>query len=103
MSYAANPASSKRVMTPTSRFTLCFCLSVLTLGPFGLGVGPLLSRYLRRRAERLYPLEAGQAKVRDTGFSWGQMWLIAAAAVMGLVGAVVLLPALVFLFLGAFG
>lgn len=95
------PASTKRVMMPTSRFTLCFCLSVLLLGPFGLLAGPLLSRYLRRRAERLYPAEAGQAARSDLGFTWGQMVLIAAAAVMGLVGALVLLPTLAFVFLGA--
>lgn len=100
MSYATHPASTKRVMTPTTRFTLCFCLSVLMLGPFGLVVGPLLSRFLRRRAERLHPAEAGHAERNDPGFGWGQMWLIAAAGVMGLVGALVLLPTLVFVFLG---
>jgi len=87
-------------MMPTTRFTWCFCLSVLMLGPFGLVVGPVLSRLLRRRAERLYPAEAGHAARRDLGFGWGQMWLIAAAGVMGLVGALVLLPTLAFVFLG---
>lgn len=99
MSYVTHPVSTKRVMTPTTRFTWCFCLSVLMLGPFGLVVGPVLSRLLRRRAERLYPAEAGHAQRRDPGFGWGQVWLVAAAAVMGLVGALVLLPTLFFLFL----
>jgi len=98
MSYATHPpASTKRVLQPTTRFTLCFCLSAVLLGPFGLVAGPLLSRYLRRRAERLYPAEAGHAQRRDLGFSWGQMVLIAVAAAMGLVGAVALLPAVAYL------
>ena len=99
MSYVTQPVSTKRVMTPTTRFTWCFCLAVLLLGPFGLIVGPVLSRVLRRRAERLYPAEAGHAQRRDPGFGWGQVWLVAAAGVMGLVGAVVLLPTLLFAFL----
>lgn len=104
MSYATHPpASTKRVLQPTTRFTLCFCLSVLMLGPFGLVVGPLLSRYMRRRAERIYPAEAGHAARSDLGFGWGQMVLIAAAAMMGLVGAMVLLPTLAFIVLGGFG
>lgn len=99
MSYVTHPVSTKRVMTPTTRFTWCFCLSVLMLGPFGLVVGPMLSRLLRRRAERLYPAEAGHAARGDLGFGWGQVWLVAAAAVMGLVGAVVLLPTVAVVFL----
>lgn len=100
--YPATPTVS--VMTPQARFTLCFCVAVLLTGPFGLLIGPVLSRLLRRRAERLYPLAAAQARQRSAGhFNVGQIWAITACGLMGLVGALVMLPTVFFVLLGMFG
>lgn len=92
------------VMTPQARFTLCFCVAVLLTGPFGLVIGPVLSRVLRRRAERLHPLAAAQAQQRSAGhFNVGQIWAITACGAMGLIGALVMLPTIFFVLLGMFG
>ena len=94
MTYYA-PTSTVSVMTPQARFTLCFCIAVLLTGPFGLVIGPVLSRLLRRRAERLHPLAAAQAQQRSAGhFNVGQIWAITACGFMALAGALLILPAL---------
>ncbi|MPT01352.1 MAG: hypothetical protein E2581_23090 [Pseudomonas sp.] len=100
--YPATPTAS--VMTPQARFTLCFCIAVLLTGPFGLVIGPVLSRLLRRRAERLHPLAAAQAQQRNAGhFNVGQIWAITACGIMGLIGALIMLPTVFFVLLGMFG
>lgn len=100
--YPATPTAS--VMTPQARFTLCLCVAVLLTGPFGLVIGPVLSRLLRRRAERLHPLAAAQAQQRSAGhFNVGQIWAITACGLMGLIGALVMLPTIFFVLLGIFG
>lgn len=102
MSYQPVPTVS--VMTPQARFTLCFCIAVLLTGPFGLIIGPVLSRLFRRRAERLYPTAAHAAAQRSAGhFNAGQLWAIAACGVFGLIGLVALMPALFFLVLSVVG
>ncbi|WP_447896450.1 hypothetical protein [Stenotrophomonas acidaminiphila] len=103
MTYYA-PTSTVSVMTPQARFTLCFCVAVLLTGPFGLVVGPVLSRLLLRRAERLHPFAAAQARQRSAGhFNVGQIWAITACGIMGLIGALVMLPTVFFVLLGMFG
>ncbi|PPJ42322.1 MULTISPECIES: hypothetical protein [unclassified Pseudoxanthomonas] len=98
------PASTVSVMTPQARFTLCVCVAVLLTGPFGLVIGPVLSRLLRRRAERLHPFAAAQAQQRSGGhFNVGQIWAITACGLMGLIGAIVMLPTALFVVLGIFG
>lgn len=102
MSYQPVPTVS--VMTPQARFTLCFCIAVLLTGPFGLIIGPVLSRLFRRRAERLYPTAAHAAAQRSAGhFDAGQLWAITACGVFGLIGLVALMPALFFLVLSVVG
>ncbi|MBO9757945.1 hypothetical protein [Xanthomonas phaseoli] len=102
MSYQPVPTVS--VMTPQARFTLCFCIAVLLTGPFGLIIGPVLSRLFRRRAERLYPTAAHAAAQRSAGhFNAGQLWAITACGVFGLIGLVALMPALFFLVLSVIG
>ncbi|MGW8340918.1 hypothetical protein Xkhy_21330 [Xanthomonas axonopodis pv. khayae] len=96
MSYQPVPTVS--VMTPQARFTLCFCIAVLLTGPFGLVLGPVLSRLLRRKAERLYPGAAHAAAQRSAGhFNAGQLWAITACGVIGLISLVALAPSLFFL------
>ncbi|WP_426683759.1 hypothetical protein ABFU84_08670 [Xanthomonas translucens pv. undulosa] len=96
MSY--QPAPTVSVMTPQARFTLCFCVAVFLTGPFGLVLGPVFSRLFRRRAERLYPAAARAAAQRSGGrFNWGQLWAITACGVVGLIGALALLPSLFFM------
>nr|WP_229637899.1 hypothetical protein [Xanthomonas phaseoli] len=96
MSYQPVPTVS--VMTPQARFTLCFCIAVLLTGPFGLVLGPVVSRLFRRRAERLYPAAAHAAAQRSAGhFNAGQLWAITACGVFGLIGLVALAPSVVFL------
>ncbi|OOX26005.1 hypothetical protein Xazr_16835 [Xanthomonas campestris pv. azadirachtae] len=91
MSYQPVPTVS--VMTPQARFTLCFCIAVLLTGPFGLIIGPVLSRLFRRRAERLYPAAARAAAQRSGGrCNWGQLWAITACGVVGIVGLVAVVP-----------
>ena len=95
------PTSTVSVMTPQARFTLCFSVAVLLTGPFGLVIGPVLSRLLRKRAERLHPFAASQAQQRSGGhFNVGQIWAITACGLMGLVGALILLPTVAFLVMG---
>ena len=102
MTYYA-PIPTVSVMTPQARFTLCFCVAVLLTGPFGLVIGPVLSRLLRRRAERLHPFAAAQAQQRSAGhFNVGQIWAITACGLMGLIGALVVLPTVFFVLLGMF-
>lgn len=82
-------------MTPQARFTLCFCLAVLLTGPFGLVLGPVLSRLLRRKAERLHPGAAYAAAQRSAGhFNAGQLWAITLCCIFGLVGLLTLVPTL---------
>lgn len=96
--YAPTPTVS--VMTPQARFTLCFCVAVLLTGPFGLVIGPVLSRLLRRRTERLYPLASAQAQQRSAGhFNVGQIWAITACGFMGAIGALLMLPTVAVLML----
>lgn len=100
MNYAHPPVT---VMTPQARFTLCFCLAVLLTGPFGLVIGPVLSRLLRRKAERLHPGAAHAAAQRSAGhFNAGQLWAITLCAIFGTIGLLVLLPTLLFLALSIF-
>lgn len=96
MSYQPGPTVS--VMTPQARFTLCFCVAVFLTGPFGLVLGPVVSRLFRRRAERLYPAAAHAAAQRSAGhFNAGQLWAITACGVVGLIGLVALAPTLLLL------
>ncbi|HHA2503305.1 TPA: hypothetical protein ACOENT_001524 [Stenotrophomonas maltophilia] len=98
MNHAHSPVT---VMTPQARFTLCFCLAVLLTGPFGLVIGPVLSRLLRRKAERLYPGAAYAAAQRSAGhFNAGQLWAITICGVFGIIGLLMLLPTLFFIVLG---
>ncbi|MEA9586905.1 hypothetical protein ACD588_15665 [Xanthomonas campestris pv. campestris] len=76
-------AAPKKVLTPHTRFFRWFSLSLLFLGPFGFIVGPLMARRGLRKAERLYPQEAGAARRRDQGFSWAQWWVMTPLTVMG--------------------
>lgn len=102
MNYAAAPAVS--VMTPQARFTLCFCVAVILTGPFGYIIGPVLSRILRRRAERLYPAAARAAAQRSAGhFNAGQLWAITACGIWGIIGLVALLPSLLFILASVLG
>ncbi|OEZ01241.1 hypothetical protein BIY45_07345 [Stenotrophomonas sp. BIIR7] len=92
------PAPSTSVMTPQARLTLCFCVAVLLTGPFGFIIGPVTSRLLRRRAERLQPVAARAAAERSAGhFNVGQLWAITACGVLGLIGLLALLPTVVFI------
>lgn len=96
MNYAPPPTAS--VMTPQARLTLCFCVAVLLTGPFGFIIGPVMSRVLRRRAERLHPAAAHAAAERSAGhFNVGQLWAITACGVLGLIGLLALLPTVVFI------
>jgi heme exporter protein D len=81
----------KKVLTPHNRFFWWFSLSLLLLGPFGLVVGPLMARRGLRKVERLYPHEAYAARQRDTGFSWGQWWVMTPLVVMMAMGALAFL------------
>lgn len=93
MSYQPVPTVS--VMTPQARFTLCFCIAVLLTGPFGLVIGPVLSRLLRRKAERLHPGAAYAAAQRSAGhFNAGQLWAITLCGIFGIIGLLMLLPTL---------
>ncbi|HEL4242591.1 hypothetical protein I5U23_08425 [Stenotrophomonas maltophilia] len=84
------------VMTPQARFTLCFCIAVLLTGPFGLVIGPVLSRLLRRKAERLHPGAAHAAAKRNAGhFNAGQLWAITICGIFGVIGLVTLIPTVV--------
>ncbi|MBV6667733.1 hypothetical protein KV691_00015 [Xanthomonas euvesicatoria pv. alangii] len=76
-------AAPRRVLTPHNRFFWWFSLSLLMLGPFGFIVGPLMARRGLRKVERLYPQDAYMARQRDTGFSWGQWWVMTPLALMG--------------------
>ncbi|MBV6884031.1 hypothetical protein [Xanthomonas euvesicatoria] len=97
MNHAHPPVT---VLTPQARFTLCFCLAVLLAGPFGLVIGPMLSRLLRRKAERLHPGAAYAAAQRSAGhFNAGQLWAITLCGIFGLIGLVVLLPTMLFMML----
>ncbi|MBH1635964.1 hypothetical protein I5U65_12675 [Stenotrophomonas maltophilia] len=100
MNHAHPPVT---VMTPQSRFTLCFCVAVLLVGPFGLVIGPMLSRLLRRKAERLHPAAAYAAAQRSAGhFNAGQLWAITICGIFGIIGLLMLLPTLLFLVLSIF-
>ncbi|OQP74753.1 hypothetical protein IA54_012030 [Xanthomonas phaseoli pv. syngonii LMG 9055] len=92
-------AVPKKVMTPHNRFFWWFSLSLLLLGPFGFIVGPLMARRGLRKAERLYPQEAYAARQRDTGFSWGQWWVMTPLVVTMGIGALAMLKSLPMLLL----
>lgn len=96
MNYA--PASTNSVMTPQARLTLCFCVAVLLTGPFGFIIGPVVSRVLRRRAERLHPVAAIAAEQRSAGhFNVGQLWAITACGIWGFIGLLAMVPMLAIL------
>lgn len=76
-----------RVMTPRSRFFVCYCLALTLLGPFGFIVGPLVAHDWTKRVERKNPFAAGQAKARDHGYNWGQLVLMTVCTLWGLSGA----------------
>lgn len=92
-------AVPKKLMTPHNRFFWWFSLSLLVLGPFGFIVGPLMARRGLRKAERLYPQEAYAARQRDTGFSWGQWWVMTPLAVTMGMGTLAMCKALPMLLL----
>lgn len=101
MNYA--PAPTVSVMTPQARLTLCFCVAVLLTGPFGFIIGPVMSRILRRRAERLQPAAAYAASQRSAGhFNVGQLWAITACGIWGVIGLVAMVPMLAILVLTLF-
>ncbi|CAD7718108.1 hypothetical protein LMG31886_26780 [Xanthomonas hydrangeae] len=88
---AALRAVPRKVMTPHNRFFWWFSLSLLFLGPFGFLVGPLMARRGLRKAERLHPHQAYEARQRDQGFSWVQWWVMTPLVVtMGLGGMAML-------------
>ncbi|MFA1261117.1 hypothetical protein ACDI97_06765 [Xanthomonas axonopodis pv. fascicularis] len=89
----------RRVLTPNNRFFWWFSLSLLLLGPLGFIVGPLMARWGLRKAERLYPQEAYAARQRDTGFSWGQWWVMTPLTLMMGMGALAMLKSLPMLLL----
>ncbi|NIK07257.1 hypothetical protein FHY12_003554 [Xanthomonas arboricola] len=91
-------AAPKKVTTPHNRFFWWYSLSLLFLGPFGFIVGPLMARRGLRKAERLYPKEAGAARQRDRGFSWGQWWVMTPLTVTMGLGAMAILKSLPILF-----
>lgn len=96
MNYA--PAPTVSVMTPQARFALCFCIAVFLVGPFGLLLGPVISRLLRRRAERKTPTAAYAAAQRSNGhFNLAQLLIITLFGVWGIIGLVALVPAALFL------
>ncbi|OWQ55752.1 hypothetical protein CEE61_13130 [Stenotrophomonas maltophilia] len=96
MNYAPAPTTS--VMTPQARLTLCFCVAVLLTGPFGFIIGPVMSRVLRRRAERLQPAAAYAAAQRSAGhFNVGQLWAITACGIWGFIGLIAMVPMLAIL------
>lgn len=96
MNYA--PAPSVSVMTPQARLTLCFCVAVMLAGPFGFIIGPVLSRILRRRAERLQPAAAYAAAERSAGhFNAGQLWAMTACGIWGFIGLIAMVPMLAIL------
>lgn len=102
MNYA--PAPTNSVMTPQARLTLCFCVAVLLTGPFGFIIGPVVSRVLRRRAERLHPVAAIAAEERSAGhFNAGQLWAITACGIWGIVGLLALLPTVLLILLSIAG
>ncbi|WP_340650073.1 hypothetical protein [Pseudoxanthomonas winnipegensis] len=92
-------AASKKVLTPHTRFFCWFSLSLLLLGPLGFIVGPLMARRGLRKVERLHPQEAYAARQRDTGFSWGQWWVMTPLTLMMGMGALAMLKALPMLLL----
>ncbi|AZU15265.1 hypothetical protein PK69_09445 [Xanthomonas phaseoli pv. phaseoli] len=92
-------APPKKVMTPHTRFFCWFSLSLLLLGPFGFIVGPLMARRGLRKVERLYPQEAYAARQRDTGFHWGQWWVMTPLVVTMGVGSLTMLKSLPMLLL----
>lgn len=87
-------SNAPKLLTPHSRFFLCYCVSLLVLGPFGFVVGPSLAWFFRRRAERLHPIAAAQAKARDTGFHWAQWWGLTLVTLWGLGGLITVVPML---------
>ncbi|HDS1323586.1 TPA: hypothetical protein QEK37_002194 [Stenotrophomonas maltophilia] len=92
------PAPTVSVMTPQARFTLCFCIAVFLVGPFGLLLGPVISRLLRRRAERKTPTAAYAAEQRSNGhFNLAQLLVVTLFGVWGIVGLVALVPMAMFL------
>ncbi|PPT82682.1 hypothetical protein XarzCFBP7410_15355 [Xanthomonas arboricola pv. zantedeschiae] len=76
-------AVPKKVMTPHNRFFWWFSLSLLFLGPFGFIVGPLMARRGLRKAERLHPHQAHEARRRDQGFTAAQWWVLTPLTMMG--------------------
>jgi len=85
-------------MSRQARFTLCFCVAVILLGPFGLIVGPLLSRYLNKRVQRLHPGAAMAAEARSGGhYNFGQLVAITACLVWAIIAAVAIVPTVVLL------
>lgn len=102
MNYAPTPTAS--LMTPQARLTLCFCVAVMLTGPFGFIIGPVMSRLLRRRAERLHPAAAYAAAQRSAGhFNAGQLWAITACGIWGVIGLVALVPTVLLLLLSIVG
>ncbi|TSK01619.1 hypothetical protein FPL06_15870 [Xanthomonas citri pv. glycines] len=89
----------RKVLTPHTRFFWWFSLSLLLLGPLGFIVGPLMARRGLRKVERLHPQEAYAARQRDTGFSWGQWWVMTPLAVTMGMGALAMPKALPMLLL----
>ncbi|MFW3175359.1 hypothetical protein EX530_11880 [Xanthomonas phaseoli] len=92
-------AAPRKVLTPHNRFFWWFSLSLLFLGPLGFIVGPLMARRGLRKAERLHPHQAYEARRRDQGFSWGQWWVMTPLTLMGAFGAFAVLSGLPMLLL----
>lgn len=76
-------ATSRKLMTPRDRFFRWYSGALLLLGPFGFVVGPLMARRGTRKAERLHPGAACEARQRDHGFTWWQWWVMTPLTLMG--------------------
>lgn len=76
-------SNAPRLLTPHGRFFLWYSLALVLFGPFGFAIGPLVAHFLKRRVERKYPQAAYAARQRDTGFNWGQWWVLNSADALG--------------------
>ena len=63
-------------------------------GPFGFAIGPLAAHFLKRRVEQKYPQAAYAARQRDTGFNWGQWWVLTLLTLWGAGGLWALMQAI---------
>lgn len=87
-------SNAPRLLTPHGRFFLWYSLALVLFGPFGFAIGPLVAHFLKRRVERKYPQAAYAARQRDTGFNWGQWWVLTLLTLWGAGGLWALMQAI---------